>query len=42
MKDRTFIEFGLEDFFEFYCRHLLMKDNWRGLVIYGSPAIFAA
>lgn len=36
IKNRTFIEFGVEDFFESNCRLLLMKDNWRGFVIDGS------
>ena len=35
---RTFIEFGVEDFFESNCRYLLMKDLWQGLVIDGSAA----
>jgi hypothetical protein len=38
---RTFIEFGVEDFFESNCRLLLMKDNWRGFVIDGSEANIA-
>ncbi len=37
IRDRTFIEFGVEDFFESNCRFLLMKDNWSGYVIDGSP-----
>lgn len=37
VKNRTFIEFGVEDFFESNCRFLMMKDNWRGFVIDGSP-----
>jgi hypothetical protein len=36
MANRTFIEFGVEDFFESNCRFLLMKDLWRGYVIDGS------
>jgi hypothetical protein len=35
---RTFIEFGVEDFFESNCRFLLMKDRWEGFVIDGSEA----
>jgi hypothetical protein len=27
IKNRTFIEFGVEDFFESNCRFLLMKDD---------------
>jgi hypothetical protein len=34
--NRTFIEFGVEDFFESNCRYLMMKDNWQGFVIDGS------
>ena len=36
--NRTFIEFGVEDFFESNCRFLLMKDHWRGFVIDGSES----
>jgi hypothetical protein len=36
IKNRTFIEFGVEDFFESNCRFLLMKDNWKGFVVDGS------
>jgi hypothetical protein len=39
--NRTFIEFGVEDFFESNCRYLLMKDQWSGFVIDGSPANIA-
>jgi hypothetical protein len=38
IRHRTFIEFGVEDFFEANCRFLLMKDNWSGYVIDGSPS----
>lgn len=38
IKNKTFIEFGVEDFFESNCRFLLMKDDWKGLVIDGSEA----
>lgn len=34
----TFIEFGVEDFYESNCRLLLMKDRWAGYVIDGSTA----
>lgn len=37
IEQRTFIEFGVEDFRESNCRFLLMKDLWRGYVIDGSP-----
>ena len=36
IQNRTFIEFGVEDFHESNCRFLLMKDRWRGFVIDGS------
>jgi len=36
IKHKTFIEFGVEDFFESNCRFLLQKDNWDGFVIDGS------
>lgn len=36
IKNKTFIEFGVESFTESNCRFLLMNDNWRGFVIDGS------
>jgi len=36
IKNRTFIEFGTEDFHESNCRFLLVKDSWSGFVIDGS------
>jgi hypothetical protein len=36
--NRTFIEFGIEDFSESNCRFLMMKDHWQGYVIDGSEA----
>ena len=36
IRNRTFIEFGVEDFFESNCRFLLMKDIWQGYVVDGS------
>lgn len=36
--NRTFVEFGVEDFLESNCRFLMMKDLWHGFVIDGSPA----
>ena len=36
IKNKTFIEFGVEDFTESNCRFLLMKDFWKGFVIDGS------
>src|ERR1039457_532958 len=38
IKEKTFIEFGVEDFSESNCRFLLMKDNWSGFVIDGSAS----
>jgi hypothetical protein len=36
IKNKTFIEFGVEDFFESNCRFLLIKDDWKGFVIDGA------
>lgn len=36
IKNRTFIEFGVEDFFESNCRFLMMLDHWSGFVVDGS------
>ena len=36
IKNKTFIEFGVGDFFESNCRFLMMKDDWKGFVIDGS------
>ena len=33
---KTFIEFGVEDYFESNTRFLLQKDNWSGFVMDGS------
>jgi hypothetical protein len=41
MKHKTFIEFGVESFVEANCRFLMMKDNWNGYVIDGSPSNIA-
>ena len=38
VRNRCFIEFGVEDFSESNCRFLLMKDRWTGFVIDGSEA----
>ncbi len=35
--NRTFIEFGVEDFTQANCRFLMVKDYWSGFVIDGSP-----
>jgi len=37
-QEKSFVEFGVEDYGESNTRFLLMKDNWRGLVIDGSKA----
>lgn len=34
---KTFIEFGVADYFESNTRFLLMNNNWSGLVLDGSP-----
>ena len=34
--EKTFIEFGVENYTESNTRFLLMNDNWRGLIIDGS------
>ena len=36
IKNKTFIEFGVEDFLESNCRYLLMASDWQGFVIDGS------
>ena len=36
IKNNTFIEFGVGDFFESNCRFLMMNNNWSGLVIDSS------
>ena len=41
IENTTFIEFGVEDFSESNCRFLMMKDNWSGFVIDGSPKSIA-
>jgi len=41
LRHKTFIEFGVESFMEANCRFLLMKDNWSGYVIDGSPSNIA-
>ena len=38
VQDRTFIEFGVENYTESNTRFLLAKDKWRGLVIDGGAA----
>lgn len=36
LKERLFVEFGVEDFLESNCRFLMMHNNWSGLIIDGS------
>ncbi|MDU8945547.1 hypothetical protein [Ovoidimarina sediminis] len=36
IQNKTFVEFGVEDFFESNCRYLLMSSDWQGFVIDGS------
>ena len=36
LDQQTFIEFGVEDFFESNCRFLLQSRNWRGFVLDGN------
>jgi len=36
IKNRTFIEFGVEDFFESNTRFLMMNNNWEGFVLDGA------
>jgi hypothetical protein len=36
IENRTFVEFGVENFYESNCRFLMIKDAWSGLVIDGS------
>lgn len=36
IKNKNFIEFGIEDFSESNCRFLMMNSDWKGFVIDGS------
>jgi hypothetical protein len=36
IRHKTFIEFGVEDFFESNCRFLMMNNGWSGYVLDGS------
>lgn len=38
IEERSFVEFGVEDYTEANTRFLLVNNNWRGLVIDGNPA----
>ena len=38
IKNRTFIEFGVEDFYESNCRYLMVNNNWSGFVLDGSQS----
>lgn len=40
--NKTFVEFGVENYRESNTRFLMMNDNWSGLVMDGSPANVAA
>jgi hypothetical protein len=37
VEERSFVEFGVESYREANTRFLLVNDNWRGLVMDGSP-----
>jgi hypothetical protein len=37
-QEKSFIEFGVQDYAESNTRFLLMNDNWRGLILDGSAA----
>jgi hypothetical protein len=37
IKNKTFVEFGVENYRESNTRFLLINDNWSGLVIEGNP-----
>lgn len=39
--NKTFIEFGVEDYRESNTRFLMMNDNWSGLVMDGSESNIA-
>jgi hypothetical protein len=41
IENKTFIEFGVEDYLESNTRFLLMNDNWTGLVMDGSDSHIA-
>lgn len=41
-ESHTFIEFGVQDYFESNTRFLLMNNNWRGLIIDGDRQAMAA
>jgi hypothetical protein len=36
ISERTFVEFGVQNYLESNTRFLLMKDNWSGLILDGS------
>ena len=38
VEHQTFVEFGVENYREANTRFLLMNDNWKGLVLDGSPS----
>ncbi len=37
--EKSFVEFGVEDFQEANCRLLMRLDDWRGLVLDGDPKL---
>lgn len=37
IKEKTFVEFGVENYTESNTRFLLMNNNWSGLIMDGSP-----
>lgn len=40
--EKTFVEFGVENYIEANTRFLLIKDNWRGLIMDGSEENIAS
>jgi hypothetical protein len=40
--NKVFVEFGVEDYYESNTRYLLMRNNWKGLIIDGSPKYIKA
>lgn len=38
IENRTFVEFGVQDYQESTTRFLMMHDNWSGLIMDGDPA----
>lgn len=42
LEQRTFVEFGVQNYHESSTRFLLMHDNWSGLIIDGDPENIAS